>query len=331
MKNELFENIGNFFKTKINKNNDLIYFSQEIEKNDTSQNNESNIDLSKEACIDSNKVFINEDNVNNIDENVRLINISDIVIDPVFSKEFDIDENVLNRIKLSMEKNGYDLSQPIVVWEHEGKTILVEGHTRVRAVRELNKKTLYAINKPFKNREEAYMYVKNRQIDRRNLKDKDLFKYLMNQENESNPDEKGRLDEVQAKKLNISTSKVTHAKYVMKYASDEDKELIDKGEKTFNKVYQEIKEKKKDNEVKIESKINEYNNDKSTHKKEDKTHNKMIIKKITLEQIISLLVSNNEISALKLIKDNYGDKLPKELFEINNLSINKDLNKDEKC
>jgi len=327
MRNEIFESISKIIKTKINKNNDLIEVSQKVEKNDKSQNNESNIDLSKETCIDSNKVFNNEDNVNKIDENVRLINISDIVIDPVFSKEFDIEDSVLNRIKLSIQKDGYDISQPIVVWEHEGKVILVEGHTRLRSVKELNRKAIYAVNKPFKNREEAYMYVKNRQIDRRNLKDKDLFKYLMNQKNESNPDEKGRLDEVQAKKLNISTSKVTHAKYVMKYASDEDKELINKGKKTLNKVYQEIKEKRKDNEEKIESKTNENNYDESIHKNEDKTFKKRIIKKITLEQVISLLVSNNEISALNLIKDNYGDKLPRELFEKNNMSINKN----EKC
>ena len=315
MKNEFFENIEKLIKTKIYKNNDLIEVSKENEKNDIFQNNETNIDLSNKVCIDSKKVFSNEVNFDNIDENVKIIDISDIVIDPVFSREFDIEDNVLNRIKLSMQKDGYDKSQPVVVWEHEGKVILVEGHTRLRSVIELGKKTIFAVNKSFKNREEAYMYVKNRQIDRRNLKDKDLFKYLMNQKNESNPDEKGRIDEVQAKKLNISTSKVTHAKYVMKYASDEDKDLIDKGKKTFNKTYQEIKEKRKDNEGKNESKPNENNYDESIQKKEYKTLKKKNIKKITLEQIISLLVNNNEISALNLIKNNYGDKLPKELFE----------------
>ena len=59
-----------------------------------------------------------------------MLEIDQIQIDPEFAKSFTIDKNVLDKIKKSMQENGFDESQPIVVWETERKFILVDGHTR---------------------------------------------------------------------------------------------------------------------------------------------------------------------------------------------------------
>lgn len=51
-----------------------------------------------------------------------------------FNELFPINPEVLSAIKAHMETNGYDTSQPIVIWGRE--RVVVDGHTRLEAAKQ---------------------------------------------------------------------------------------------------------------------------------------------------------------------------------------------------
>jgi len=116
----------------------------------------------------------------NLNDNTILLNIDQIIIDPEFSGEFDIDEKVFNRIIYSMQEKGFDKTEPLVVWLNNDVFVLIDGHTRRKAALELNIFEVPISIKNSKDRMEALSHTKSRQINRRNLSDKKLLKYVKN-------------------------------------------------------------------------------------------------------------------------------------------------------
>ena len=57
--------------------------------------------------------------------------ISEIKTSQPFNKLFPIDPKVLGKVQDHMEANGYDKSQPIIIWK--GKDVVLDGHTRLQA------------------------------------------------------------------------------------------------------------------------------------------------------------------------------------------------------
>ena len=284
MKKTFFNEIGKFVNKKIiNKNS----------QKETLHNFESNIDLFNEIDIDSKDVTNNKAHSDKIYKNVKMLKINSIEIDPEFSKTFSISTDVLEKIKKSIELNGYDNSQPIVIWESDGKNLLIDGHTRRQAALEVGILEIPAFIMRFDSREDAHFYTFKRQVERRNLSAKELLKAVELSPKKVKHDGTGRSDEKLAKELGVSTSTITHTRAVLKYANEEQKESISKGEKSINKVLKEINE----NKEKIESTKYESNCSNS------------------IENIIVLLLFNKEISAIKLIKDKLGHNLPKEIYE----------------
>lgn len=180
---------------------------------------------------------------------------------PPFENLFPIDSKVYEAIKVDMEKNGYDQAQPVVMWKEKG--VVLDGHTRIKAARELG---LFADvtyeEKSFDSEEEALEYAIHNQRDRRNFSEEAILNCIEAVDKRKNT--RGRTKEERKKKIEnfsgnslpdtasetaktvgISRSKVTKTRTVLDHATDEQRDDIKKGKKTIHKVSQEIKDKKK--------------------------------------------------------------------------------------
>jgi len=71
-------------------------------------------------------------------------------------------------LRQDIERSG--LLSPLIVWNHEGKTILVDGHNRYEILQELEKlDELQTTKLVFGTRENALNWILNNQLGRRNL------------------------------------------------------------------------------------------------------------------------------------------------------------------
>jgi len=273
----------NFFKETINK---ISMRDKELIKEN----------IEEKYCNNTNDIIFEEH------ENIVMINPNELVIDPILSKEFDINEDDLERIKTSMIRKGFDKAEPVVVLKENDRFVIVDGNSRTRASKELNIDLIPISIKKFKDRDEALAYTKFRQINRRNLSDKELLKYVQNMPEKKERDgRKGRSDELVAKELSVSTSKITQTKYVNKNSSKEDLEAINSGEKSTNEIYQKLRAEKKNNSNIKKQEI--YNN--SERKNKDET---IIKEKINMEDILDLLSKHKELNSLKIICEVYKSK-----------------------
>ena len=186
------------------------------------------------------------------------ISIEEIEEHPFFKELYNIDPVLLERITKSMEKDGFDASQPVHIWITTGEDeiphkYLFDGYTRVAAARAAGIKIIPYFEHKFETQDEAYMYALHLQVDRRNLSEQELIdniEKLMGTEYVQNCI--GRKSEVIADTLGISARKVQQALSVINDATDEQKEEIASGAKSINKIYKENhptkKEKKEDSE-----------------------------------------------------------------------------------
>lgn len=101
----------------------------------------------------------------------RLVKIHD-----VFSRLFDIDDNVFSAIKENMEEFGYDDAQPLVLWQ--GKNIVIDGHTRLRAAKALGIDDVPVVERFFRDEDDALAYAFHAQRDRRNITSAELLRAI---------------------------------------------------------------------------------------------------------------------------------------------------------
>jgi len=90
-------------------------------------------------------------------------------------KFFPINPETLVRVKRHMSIRGYDPSQPIVVWN--GK--IVDGRTRRAAALELGIEEIPGFEIPFADDDEAVEYAIHNQVDRRNLRQSEIFNLVV--------------------------------------------------------------------------------------------------------------------------------------------------------
>jgi ParB family chromosome partitioning protein len=166
----------------------------------------------------------------------------DIGTDPEIAGIFKIHEETLKTVTASIVKNGYDQSQPVVIWK--GKNVIVDGHTRLRAAIEAGVHEIPGVEKEFETLEDAQRYTFKRQAERRNLTQAELFQAAVTLGIKDNHDGSGRSSEKLAEELGVSAATITHARTVSEKASEEDIDAIKNGEKTINEVYQKVRQKK---------------------------------------------------------------------------------------
>ena len=186
------------------------------------------------------------------------MNIDLLKTAPPFRDLFPINEKTLDLIYWDMQKNGYDRSQPIVVWESHD-SIVIDGHTRLRAARNAGVFEVPVMLKPFPDENAALEYAIKCQRNRRNLKDfeimnclEELDKRMTKAEAGSNHGKLapfgasfGKTAEQTANLLGISSRKVERTRTVMDRAPEEIKEAVKSGNMSIHAAYQQTVEKPK--------------------------------------------------------------------------------------
>jgi ParB family chromosome partitioning protein len=176
--------------------------------------------------------------------------ITDIVIDPEVSKVFKINDKIFGEISQKMRASGYDKSQPVVIWK--GKNILLDGHTRLAAAKELELAEIPAVEMEFESRDEALLYTFERQAVRRNLSSAEILAAAQMIHGRKEKDGKGRAAEQLAKRLGVSPATIYQARKIMMEAPEEELKAVQAGEKSIKSVYSGIKKPKKEAAEKAE-------------------------------------------------------------------------------
>jgi ParB family chromosome partitioning protein len=179
-------------------------------------------------------------------------NIADIVIDPEISKIFAVSDRIFDEIVEKMRASGYDKSQPVVIWK--GENILLDGHTRLAAAKELELETIPALEMEFDSREEALLYTFERQAVRRNLSSAEILQAARMLHGRKEKDGKGRAAELLAERLGVSAATVYQAKKIIQEAPEEDLAAVQSGDRSIKSVYEQITKKRPDAGEKPEGK-----------------------------------------------------------------------------
>ncbi|MCG8634665.1 MAG: ParB N-terminal domain-containing protein [Desulfobacterales bacterium] len=184
-----------------------------------------------------------------MDVQTQIVDTTGLKTREPFDTLFPIKEETLAAIHQDMETNGFDPVFPIVVWEEE--SVVVDGHTRFTAARNLGLPTVPVIHKSFDNEDDAILYSFHIQRNRRNMSDDDILKCLALLDSIHDADDKQEdgpgktrkeVNEARAKELGISPGKVDKARKVLEHGNDEIREDVKTGEKSINQAFNEIQE-----------------------------------------------------------------------------------------
>lgn len=172
-----------------------------------------------------------------IDNKIIKIPLNKVHLLPELKNAFEISEEVKNRIKTDIEKNGFSKAKPIHIFWWDEKWCLVDGHTRFQAANELGLKTIWAQIHNFDNLNKALLFTYKEQFNRRNTEDAVLIKQfkLLQQEEKLTAEEMSNL-------LHKSKRHIFKLQFVLKHSSKQQLESINAGTSTINKIYNEIKQ-----------------------------------------------------------------------------------------
>ena len=189
----------------------------------------------------------------------KILKIKDIVLIPEFQKLLVMEEDVLEKMKQSMEEEGFKSGHEIHIWKRGKEYILIDGHTRKTAWESLGNKTIPCIIHNFASLEEAKTFAIKEQINRRNLSGQALLDAVANFNFEKGKGhtsgEKGKASEIIAKQIGVSTKTVEKTRVVLKEATPEQLEAIKKDELSMNQVFNQIREKRKEENSEKESDV----------------------------------------------------------------------------
>jgi hypothetical protein len=186
------------------------------------------------------------ENIQKADQKKNL-KIKDITLIPEFEKLLAMDDSVVNAMTESMKTEGFKPGHELHIWAHDGKHILIDGHTRRHCAIKAGLTSVPCIIHHFDTLEEAKKFAIREQTDRRNLSGEALLQAVANFNFEkgkgNSGDEKGKASEIIGKQLGVSSKTVEKARVVLKEATEEQKEAIRKEELSVNQVYNQIRGK----------------------------------------------------------------------------------------
>jgi ParB family chromosome partitioning protein len=175
--------------------------------------------------------------------------IDDIKTASPFCDLFPVRKRVLDDIVWDMRRNGYDNSQPLVLWKDHGN-VVIDGHTRLSAAKKANIYQIPIIFKAFSDEEDALKYAIACQKNRRNLSDSELVACVV--ELDKRKDKISclkqnltvapcgatvRSSQETAELLGINHRKVERIRTIMDNAPDEIKRMVKTGRMTVNSAY----------------------------------------------------------------------------------------------
>ena len=163
-----------------------------------------------------------------------------------FKSLFAINEDVYAAILTSMQTNGYDESQPVILWKE--KNLLIDGHTRHKAAIETDQKQIPYIEKSFANEEEALEYMYRIQFHRRNITDGELLPLAQTalQKYEKKYGAGSKAEFLTKRFAGLSLAKAKRLAVVIEEAGNGNIQDIIEGKKTIYETYANINDSKKD-------------------------------------------------------------------------------------
>jgi len=175
--------------------------------------------------------------------------VKDIKTASPFRDLFPIHERILDEIYWDIQKNGYDHSKPVILWESHD-SIVIDGHTRLRAARKAGLCRIPVMLKAFLDEDEALQYAIRCQRNRRNLTDREILvciaeldkrrnkmANLKQNQTEAQSCASGKSSNETAGLLGISARKVEQVRTVLDKASDDVREAVKSGDISINVAY----------------------------------------------------------------------------------------------
>lgn len=221
-----------------------------------------------------------------------------ITIDPDLQSIWgDLDEEAFGGLKSEIQTDG--IRDPLVLWTNDNRNILVDGHNRLRVADQLHINPVPVIWKEFKDKAEAAEWVFSHQINRRNITDgqrvmametiqkayADSAKENLRKAGEqygrghekdwenspkANPEENRTRTKI-AEAVGLSDWKARQGEYVLKNASEEQKEDLRSGKRDLKEVYKEVKKPSKPKEPKPLEPVEDFLNRSRTEAKATET------------------------------------------------------------
>lgn len=262
--------------------------------------------------------------INNLQksEQKKVLKIKDIVLIPEFEKMLAMDESVVAAMTDSMKNEGFKPGHELHVWFHDGKYILIDGHTRRHCAIQAGLTTVPCIVHHFGTFEEAKQFALREQTDRRNLSDQEIAKMYMALARMKDADgKKAKSDAEIAAELQVSPRQIAKIKEVERKASAETLEAFKSGEISLNMAYNETK--KELSEQKEETSLPEKKTEPASKTKakepKQKSEEKFSDRSRCLEQEgfrTGLLYLKKELAVGKTLDDILSDE------KLNHLNIN---------
>ena len=176
---------------------------------------------------------------------VSYIDIDRINVDKEFENIFIQKEADVEKLKESMSQNGYDPNFPVILAkgcpEVDDETI-VEGHSRLKAARQLNIRRIPYVEKQFSSREEIISFIYRIQVSRRNLSEQEQLLYI--QKMTAMKKENGKqlkTDQQIADELDISRRQLAKLKELQRKSDSATLESFMAGQISLNAAYNKMK------------------------------------------------------------------------------------------
>lgn len=189
------------------------------------------------------------------------MNCNEIKTHADFEQLFEINKELLDKIKTDIEENHYDPSQPIILatWNGQTEPVCIDGHTRLKAAIDAGLEEVPVFIHEFDTEQEALEKAIKLQVHRRNISDSELFHFWSRLDGRSavqrNENGKfagapngatGRSSAATAELLGTSPRKVERMRTIADHADQETLEAVDKGEITINKGYEQTQERRRE-------------------------------------------------------------------------------------
>jgi hypothetical protein len=114
------------------------------------------------------------------EENVRVVEISEITIDPEFRKLQRPCSKGKRRVRESIFRDGYHKNHPVILAWIDGKLVLIDGHRRYDGAIAAGLTVIYGIVRVYQSRAEALRAAAWEQLNRRNIGLSDILYKLCN-------------------------------------------------------------------------------------------------------------------------------------------------------
>jgi hypothetical protein len=184
----------------------------------------------------------------------EMIKVSAIKTAEPFKSLLPIKPEDLEGIQAHMAEQGFDPKEALAMWKE--KRVLVDGHTRLEAAKNLGITEIPVVWKSFGDEDAAVLYAIHAQRDRRNWGDAEIFRLTVTLDKRKKAGRpnllasidanspKGKSSEQTARLLNTFPKKIENARYLLAYGSEELKSAVLEGKMKIhaatNKAREEI-------------------------------------------------------------------------------------------